>query len=220
MIHLSIPSIEDDGFVLYESTAILDYLEATHPTPPLVPSDARGRALVAMHVKLCDVQLARQTGAIIFPKRFLPKERWDVAAMEQAKKDIELAKAQAIPNVTVLAGFGHDWGNIVTNAAQVGISVPLPLFYRNEGQIAQAGVRANDREVQVRRTENTVLPRRVSLRPTPQPTPVEQKPIEEPAPARGASIATTGPVDAAMVWTAGMPVMRTANQAWSGMRSM
>ena len=84
-----VPTLEEDGFVLYESTAILEYLEATRPAPPLVPADARGRALVAMHMKLCDIQLARQTGIIIFPKRFLPKERWDQAAMAQAKKEIE-----------------------------------------------------------------------------------------------------------------------------------
>jgi glutathione S-transferase len=84
-----VPTLEEDGFVLYESTAILEYLEATHPTPPLVPADARGRALVAMHVKLCDLHLSRQTGIIIFPKRFLPRERWDEGAMAQAKKEIE-----------------------------------------------------------------------------------------------------------------------------------
>jgi glutathione S-transferase len=84
-----VPTLEEDGFVLYESTAILDYLEATHPSPPLVPADARGRALVSMHMKLCDIQLARQTGTIIFPKRFLPKDRWDEPAMAQAKKEID-----------------------------------------------------------------------------------------------------------------------------------
>jgi glutathione S-transferase len=84
-----VPTLEEDGFVLYESTAILEYLELTRPDPPLVPSDPRGRALTAMLIKLCDIQLARQTGIIIFPKRFLPKERWDEKAMEQAKKEIE-----------------------------------------------------------------------------------------------------------------------------------
>ena len=84
-----VPTLEEDGFVLYESTAILDYLEATHPQPPLVPSDARGRAQVSMHMKLCDIQLARQTGTIIFPKRFMPEDRWDKPAMAQAKKEIE-----------------------------------------------------------------------------------------------------------------------------------
>lgn len=85
-----VPTLEEDGFVLYESTAILEYLEATHPTPPLLPADVRGRALAAMHMKLCDIQLARQTGVIIFPKRFLPKDRWDEKAMAQAKKEIEM----------------------------------------------------------------------------------------------------------------------------------
>lgn len=84
-----VPTLEEDGFVLYESTAILEYLELTRPDPPLVPADPRGRALAAMHVKLCDIQLARQTSTIIFPKRFLPKERWDEKAMAQAKTEIE-----------------------------------------------------------------------------------------------------------------------------------
>jgi len=99
-----VPTLEEDGFVLYESTAILEYLEATHPTPPLVPADARGRALVSMHMKLCDLQLARQTGTIIFPKRFLPKERWDEAAMAQAKKEIE--KHLAVVETQIA---GKDW---------------------------------------------------------------------------------------------------------------
>ena len=84
-----VPTLEEDGFVLYESTSILGYLEATHPEPALVPADARGRALVDMHMRLCDIQLARQTGTIIFPRRFLPRERWDEKAMAQAKKEIE-----------------------------------------------------------------------------------------------------------------------------------
>ena len=84
-----VPTLEEDGFVLFESTAILNYLEATRPAPPLVPADARGRALVDMHMKLCDLQLTRHAGTIIFPKRFLPKERWNAAAMAEAKAEIE-----------------------------------------------------------------------------------------------------------------------------------
>ena len=84
-----VPTIQADGFVLYESTAILNYLEATYPQQPLVPVDPRERALVDMHMKLCDIQMARQTGAIIFPKRFLPKARWDEKVMAQAKSEIE-----------------------------------------------------------------------------------------------------------------------------------
>ena len=84
-----VPTLEEDGFVLFESTAIINYLEATRPTPPLMPADVRSRALVDMHMKLCDLQLTRQAGTIVFPKRFLPKERWNTTAMADAKKDIE-----------------------------------------------------------------------------------------------------------------------------------
>ena len=84
-----VPTIDDDGFVLYESAAILQYLDATRPKPPLTPSDAKGRALVDMHLRLCDGQLGRYAGVILFPKRFLPKEKRDLPAMAQAKTEIE-----------------------------------------------------------------------------------------------------------------------------------
>jgi len=38
--------VVDDGPPLFQSLAILEYLEETHPAPPLLPADARGRARV------------------------------------------------------------------------------------------------------------------------------------------------------------------------------
>ena len=38
--------VEDDGTTLFQSLAIIEYLEETHPAPPLLPKDARGRARV------------------------------------------------------------------------------------------------------------------------------------------------------------------------------
>jgi glutathione S-transferase len=86
--YLRVPSIDDEGFVLYESAAILTYLEATCPAVPLIPVDARGRASVDMHLRLCDGQLGRHAGVILFPRRFLPQERWDLAAMGVARQEI------------------------------------------------------------------------------------------------------------------------------------
>ena len=44
---MALPSLVlDDGTVLFQSLAILEYLEETHPAPPLLPADPAGRARV------------------------------------------------------------------------------------------------------------------------------------------------------------------------------
>ena len=40
-------------------------------------------------MKLCDIQFTRRAGTIIFPERFLPKEKWNTAAIADAKAQIE-----------------------------------------------------------------------------------------------------------------------------------
>jgi maleylacetoacetate isomerase/maleylpyruvate isomerase len=41
-----VPLLKDGDAVLTQSLAIIEYLDETHPTPPLLPSDALGRARV------------------------------------------------------------------------------------------------------------------------------------------------------------------------------
>lgn len=41
-----VPSLDDDGVIVNQSLAIMEYLEETHPEPPLLPADAPGRARV------------------------------------------------------------------------------------------------------------------------------------------------------------------------------
>ncbi|MEW6372967.1 MAG: maleylacetoacetate isomerase [Pseudomonadota bacterium] len=41
-----LPVLEDEGLVLPQSLAIIEYLDETRPAAPLLPSDARGRARV------------------------------------------------------------------------------------------------------------------------------------------------------------------------------
>ncbi len=41
-----VPALEKDGHILSQSLAIMEYLDETHPEPPLLPADTLGRARV------------------------------------------------------------------------------------------------------------------------------------------------------------------------------
>jgi maleylacetoacetate isomerase/maleylpyruvate isomerase len=56
--------IEDDGTVLFESLAMLEYLDETHPIPPLLPNDPKGRARVRALAQIC----AADTHPLIVPR--------------------------------------------------------------------------------------------------------------------------------------------------------
>lgn len=83
-----IPTLVDGSRTLYESSAILEYLEARYPEPPLVPSDAAGRARAVMHLKICDVEFTPHAVAIQRPKRLLPEESWDRSAFARSSAAI------------------------------------------------------------------------------------------------------------------------------------
>ena len=60
----------DDGTELVQSLAILDYLEAAWPNPPLLPADplARARVLAAAHVISMDTQPVTNVGVVVHLK--------------------------------------------------------------------------------------------------------------------------------------------------------
>lgn len=53
-----VPAIVEGDFVLWQSLAIVEYLEECHPSPPILPRDARGRARVRCLAAMiaCDAQ--------------------------------------------------------------------------------------------------------------------------------------------------------------------
>ncbi|HEX7749745.1 MAG TPA: maleylacetoacetate isomerase [Bordetella sp.] len=53
----NVPLLRDDDFDLGQSLAIIDYLDATHPEPRLIPADARLRARVLelSYAVACDI---------------------------------------------------------------------------------------------------------------------------------------------------------------------
>ncbi len=51
---LEVPALIDDGFAIFDSTVILEYLEDKWPKPPMLPAAPRDRARVRMIEDLCD----------------------------------------------------------------------------------------------------------------------------------------------------------------------
>ncbi|MCJ2080978.1 glutathione S-transferase family protein [Methylobacterium sp. J-090] len=52
-----IPAIDDDGFLLADSSAILFYIEAKHPSPALLPTEAKARGRAIWFDKFGDTEM-------------------------------------------------------------------------------------------------------------------------------------------------------------------
>lgn len=80
-----VPAIVDDGFALYESQAILEYLEERHPArPSLFPGDLRQRALVRRIVQEADQYLIVAFDPLMDQIFFTAQDEWDLGAIEKA----------------------------------------------------------------------------------------------------------------------------------------
>ena len=78
-----VPAIVDDGFRVVESLAILDYLEAKHPTPSLMPSAPEAIAIVRMVETITVVELQPATIPLTRPLVGLDVEPWKLEAAQQ-----------------------------------------------------------------------------------------------------------------------------------------
>jgi glutathione S-transferase len=84
-----VPVLEDVGLVIYESVAILEYLEERHPSPALLPRDVAQRARVRQWMQASGNYL---TGPLKrwLARLFTPEERWDRADQELAAREIAM----------------------------------------------------------------------------------------------------------------------------------
>lgn len=81
-----IPTLIDDGFNLIESLAILDYLEAKHPTPRMLPDNAKDLSIMRMVQFVTVNELLPATSPLLFVMIGFPAG--DPEAMEQSKQKI------------------------------------------------------------------------------------------------------------------------------------
>lgn len=89
--------IMDDGFRLAQSLAIMEYLEETQPTPPLLPKDAKGRARVRSLSDLiaCEIHPLNNLRTLQYLKRALGQNEEQINAWYRHWIADGLAKLEA-----------------------------------------------------------------------------------------------------------------------------
>ena len=82
-----IPALDDEGFIVYDSTIINEYLEDEYPYPSLMPQDSEGRARARMMEDFRDSHFNPYFVHIIHEMRKPEGER-DAARIDNAKAEI------------------------------------------------------------------------------------------------------------------------------------
>jgi len=86
--HGKVPALTDDGFTLYESSAIVEYLEERYPRPPLMPADPAARAVVRIEELECLLYFGEAYRPVVRQVFFTPPEQRDAAVLEAARADV------------------------------------------------------------------------------------------------------------------------------------
>ena len=90
-----IPTFEHDGFVLYETQAILRYLDRVLPSPALTPTDVKAAARMDQIMNICDWYLFQGVNSVIGFHRVVGPRlmglKPDEAAIEAAMPKAHLA---------------------------------------------------------------------------------------------------------------------------------
>ena len=87
-----IPALQDGDFSLADSTAIVTYMEAKHPSPALLPADPQARARAIWFEEFADTILTPAGGKIVFNRFVGPRFMGligDEEAAKQGEKDLE-----------------------------------------------------------------------------------------------------------------------------------
>jgi len=82
-----VPAIVDDGFSLYESAAVVEYLDERYPDDPkLFPGDLRQRATIRRMVQEVDQYYVLAMERIVEQILFTAQDKWDGEEINAARK--------------------------------------------------------------------------------------------------------------------------------------
>jgi maleylpyruvate isomerase len=152
-----VPALEIDGLRLTQSLAIAEYLDETHPEPPLLPTDAAGRARVRQLAQVvgCDIHPVDNLRILGYLRRELGQDeaavaRWFNHWVVQGFDALEamlagsphtgrychgerptLADVCLVPQYVNSARFGLDLSAYPTIARIVAACLELPAFERS-----------------------------------------------------------------------------------------
>jgi len=97
--HGKVPALSDGPLALYESTAIVEYLEERYPVPALLPADPAARAWVRIEELEAVEYLSPAFRGVAQQVFFTPPERRDADALARARAavraEIERLEARA-----------------------------------------------------------------------------------------------------------------------------
>ncbi|MBV8767584.1 MAG: glutathione S-transferase family protein [Hyphomicrobiales bacterium] len=110
-----VPTLDDDGFVLWESNAIVRYLAAKHASGSLWPDDPRGRADADRWMDWQTTALQPAMGPAFMHLVRLPPEKRDPKAVEPSRQKTEDCMAimeNVLGNQRFIAGDRMTVGDI------------------------------------------------------------------------------------------------------------
>jgi len=130
------PALRDGDYTLADSSAIIHYLEAKHPEPPLIPSDAKLRGKVIWYEEFADTILFACGGKIFFNRivapRFMGRE-CDEAAVQAAELN-DLPPILDYLEKVVPGGEGYLVGDRLT-LADIAVAGPFANFRHTNTRI-------------------------------------------------------------------------------------